>query len=216
LDRQTIQQRQKNESQRIDPSIILALSLFVILLAFFIVLNAISNYSEPKVGAAFESLDNAFSTKIVPTFDLPQTAQTDNQNLENQDGGGDSIEDIQGVLRSILPGIDSSITETPNGGVLMAIRMKKDQFDKLSNQLIPLFIRILNLKDKSKSFNLEITSYVQNVFSDKAVQSFEIASQIKNEFLKKGLAQDRLVVKIENGNPAYFMFSFNNIQTVMQ
>ena len=108
-------------------SVLMSLALFIILLAFFIVLNAVSQYSEPKVSKAFSSLDVAFDKNIVPTTSEKEILD---DRAENEEGQGDSIEDIQGALRSVLPGLDVNLTDDPNGGKVMAIRIKKDHFEK--------------------------------------------------------------------------------------
>ena len=63
-------------------STLLSLSLFIILLAFFIVLNSLSVFSLPKVDQTFTSLDDAFSTKFIETRFDRKTADERNQSGE--------------------------------------------------------------------------------------------------------------------------------------
>ena len=79
------------------------LSIFIILLAFFIVLNGLSQYSEPKVGQALESLENAFSQSILPEITDKSSMDEREQNSEGQ---GDAVKELQGVLKSLLPNLD--------------------------------------------------------------------------------------------------------------
>jgi len=188
-----------------DAATLLSLSLFILLLAFFIVLNAISNYSQPKVDAAFDSLDIAFTANIRPA---EAEQQTPDETQEAEDGEGDSIEDIQGVLRSILPGLDMDLTDDPNGGKTMAIRMKKDMFDRLSPQLIPVFARVLNIKDGEGDYNILVTSYVRNVMTNSARQSYAVLRGYGTEMTAKGIAPNRMHLALENGNPAFMQFRF--------
>jgi hypothetical protein len=186
-------------------SILLSLSLFVILLAFFIVLNAISSFSEPKVNAAFESLDVVFSPNIIPS-EFQEETQAENQETEN--GEGDSLEDMQGILRSVLPGLDMDLDETPNGGQVMAVRMKKGQFERLTPQLIPLFVRILNIKDGVGEYDLSFSSYVRDTLSKSAGKSFDVLVGYKTDLIAKSVSPSRILLSVEDGNPAFLIFKF--------
>lgn len=186
-------------------STLLSLSLYIILLAFFIVLNAISEYSEPKVKQAFDSIDMAFATDLMP----PEFAALMQDQSEPEQGGGDSMEGMQNLLKSILPGLDVSLTGGQDDGHVMAVRMEKDKFERLTPQLIPLFIRILNVKDGNETYELFITSYVRNSLNEEAKYSFSILQDYKDQMVKKGLASNRIALGVELGNPAYMLFRFD-------
>jgi hypothetical protein len=186
-------------------SVILSLALFIILLAFFIVMNAVSNYSEKKVDGAFASLDYAFSQNILRD---DQQLQNNAENTKREKGAGDSIEDIQGTLRAILPGLDMELTSDPNGGQVMAIRMKKDMFDRLSNRLIPVFVRILNVKDGRGVYNLALTSYVRDPLAKSSGLSFGVLQTYRDDFINGNIARKRLLLSLEKGNPAFLQFRF--------
>lgn len=198
----------KIDEAALSGSTLLSLSLFVILLAFFIVLNSISTYSDPKIDAAFDSLDLAFDKNIIQS-EFQEQVSDETQTLEA--GKGDSIEDMHGILRSILPGLDTQLSENPNGGKIMAIRIKKDQFERLSSRLIPLFVRIMNVKDGENDFELSITSYVQNVLNASARQSFKVIESYQSKIVDGGIAPKRLNLSVEQGNPAYMMFRFDAV-----
>jgi hypothetical protein len=187
---------------------LLALSLFIILLAFFIVLTSLSNFSEPKVEAAFQSLDLSFATNIRDTFAEEQTNDT---TQAEEDGEGDSLEDIQATLKSLLPGLDINLTETPNGGQVMAIRMRKNKFEALSAQLIPILKRILNVKDETGDYELAITSYVRDVLDGSAIGSHNLINEYKNDLVKIGVNADRIILNLERGNPAYMQLRFASV-----
>lgn len=194
-----------NEQPALSGSTLLSLSLFIILLAFFIVLNALSYYVENKVDAAFDSLDLAFATQIVPASAIEETMA---ENQPSEDGAGDSLEDVQATLRAVLPGLNVQLTDDPNAGQVMAIRMQKDQFEKLSKQLIPVFVRILNLKDDAAQFHMHITSYVRDPLSDTAQKSLNIIQFYRSNLVDRQVDINRLSLAIEQGNPAFLSFSF--------
>ncbi len=186
-------------------SVILSLALFIILLAFFIVMNAISNYSAEKVDGAFSSLDYAFSQNILR---VKEQFQNNDENANEEKGEGDSLEDIQGTLRAILPGLEMVLTSDSNGGDVMAIRMKKDMFDRLSTRIIPVFVRILNVKDGPKLYDLVVTSYVRDPFAKSSGLSFRVLQTYRDDFINEGISKNRLILAVEKGNPAFLQFRF--------
>jgi len=199
----------ENTGGAIGGSTLLSLSLFIILLAFFIILNGISSYSEPKINAAFDSLDVAFAESIRPS---DMTKNTDDNRMEDEGGAGDSLEDMQGILRSILPGLDTDVTDTPNDGKIMTLRIKKDQFDKLSNRLIPLFIRILNVKDGHQDYGLFATTNVADLYGNRTPYAYESLQNYAKKFTAQGLSESRIVLNIQKGNPAYLNFQFMGVK----
>lgn len=184
---------------------LLGLSLFVILLAFFIVLNGLSEFSKPKVDQAFNSIEVTFARAIVPS---EFTQSSPEEVKEPEDGAGDAIDDLQGSLRSLLPNLDMEVTPDSNGGRYMAIRMRKDQFERLSRNLMPLFARILTEKDAGQTFSLSLTSYVRNPFDDDAATSFGVINGYARTLIKNGLAENRVSLQVEKGNPAWMMVGF--------
>lgn len=206
-----IKQRRKNVTEdrggAINGSALLSLSLFVILLAFFIVLNAISTYSEVKTGEVFRSIDMAFDIAI-PETDFKKSSADDRESQDKNQG--DSLEDIQGVLKSILPGLNVDLSEQPNGGKTMAIMMKKDRFEKLSKQLIPVFTRILGVKDGDQDYILRISSSVRDPLSQSAMQSFQVIEKYRTMIVNQGLGRDRIILSIDKGNPAFLIFHFDS------
>ncbi len=186
-------------------STLLALSLFIILLAFFIVLNAISHFAQPKVDAAFDSLDLTFAANILPN---PAQEEIMAENQPDEGGEGDSLEDMQDILRSILPGLNVQLNDNPTAGQTMAIRIQKEQFEKLSKQLIPLIVRIMNIKDNDQEFYVKVTSYVRNPLSEDARKSINIIDFYKDEMAQRGITGPRIKLAIERGNPAFLSFEF--------
>jgi hypothetical protein len=186
-------------------SVILSLALFIILLAFFIVMNAVSHYSSEKVDGAFSSLDDAFSQNILR---VKEQFQNSDENAEPEKDKGDSLENIQGTLRAILPGLDMVLTSDANGGNVMAIRMKKDMFDRLSSRIIPVFVRVLNIKDGAQLYDLVVTSYVRDPVAKSSGLSFRVLQTYRGDFIDKGIHKKRLILAVEQGNPAFLQFRF--------
>jgi len=78
----------------------LSLSLFIMLLAFFIVLNAISQYEEEKVNTVVESLEGAFSSKITQKEDFQPSVTA---SPEHSVGEGNTPERLEALFKSRIP-----------------------------------------------------------------------------------------------------------------
>jgi hypothetical protein len=88
----------------------LSLSLFVMLLAFFIILNAISSFESAKVRPALESVEYAFSSKMVVTEDDTRPSIKKSKDLSIYEG--DSFDRIKALFNTQIPGAGSSINRS--------------------------------------------------------------------------------------------------------
>ena len=184
----------------------MSLSLFIILLAFFIVMTSLSQFSEPKIDDALESLDLAFASQLV--VNPARNSSIDERPEDQEKGQGDALQELDGTLRSVLPNLRISSTPNPSGGGTMAIRVQKDQFERVADILVPLFIRILTVKDGEGRYNMEITSYVRDALDENTLLSFQSLDGYAQTFMEKGLSAERLSILISKGNPAYLQFRF--------
>jgi hypothetical protein len=190
-----------------DTSLVMGLSLFIILLAFFIVMGSLSTYTPVKVGDAFDSINLAFSEIVISSEFHKQSMQNDGSGM----GKGDSIKELGAGLRSILPNLNIQTDPRPDGGKTMFIRMKKDDFDTLSKTMIPLLIRILNEKDTAYAHGLTLVSYVRNPFDRKAKQSLTVLDRNAQKIIDQGLPKYKMSIRMERGNPAFMAFQFDFI-----
>ena len=70
------------------------LSLFVMLLAFFMILNSMSSYEKQKMENIMQSLDDTFASKITETGnDKPSITKSSDKQL----GEGDTLEKIEAL-----------------------------------------------------------------------------------------------------------------------
>ena len=193
------------EGQSSDSALLMGLSLFIILLAFFIVLNGMSQYAPGKVGEAFDSIDLTFSEIVVSSDFHKQSLQIGSEGM----GEGDAIESLQGGLQSVLPNLNMQVDPQPDGGKIMSVRIKKDTFDRNAATMIPLFVRLLNEKDTQFNHTLIITSYVRDPLSANSRPSFTNLDKHLKTIIQKGLPKYKATLRIERGNPAYLMIQFN-------
>lgn len=80
---------------------LLALSLFIMLLAFFIVLTALSSYEETRVVPIFQSLEMAFASTVRNESEN-KAAVSGRSTLST--GEGTTLERLEALFRSIIPG----------------------------------------------------------------------------------------------------------------
>ena len=98
------------------------LSMFVILLAFFIVLNSISTIKEDKVKPLMESIDQAFASKVNQSEDWQPSTAPDEQKGA---GEGRLIDRMEAMFSARIAGIETQKDES-TGTLLM--RMKYNDF----------------------------------------------------------------------------------------
>ena len=98
------------------------LSMFVILLAFFVLLNSISSVKTEKVKPMVESIEGAFASKISATEDWQPSAS---QNEEESAGEGRVTEKIEAMFTAQIAGIE---TQKDDGTGTLLMRVKYNDF----------------------------------------------------------------------------------------
>lgn len=103
---------------------LLSLSLFIMLLAFFIVLNAISSYEQTKVNPVVESISYAFASRLAAQQgdDHPSTGRSD----ETSSGEGDVLERMEALFTAEIPGAHTVVSQ---GRGEMYVRMPFDELE---------------------------------------------------------------------------------------
>lgn len=93
----------------------MALSLFVMLLAFFIILNSISDYEENRARNIMRSLESVFAVNFTdPDMDLPSTVSSEDSLTDE----GDVLDKIQNLFSSQIP--SNKIKVDKSEGVMYA------------------------------------------------------------------------------------------------
>lgn len=107
-----------------DTNQILQLSLFMMLLAFFIVLNATSQFEDGKVKPVVESLYKTFGSKLVPQDAKPSEKVDPAQYLNS----GQALEYFKETFSAELPQVEQS---DQNDKGVMQLTMRRDMFESL-------------------------------------------------------------------------------------
>ncbi len=101
----------------------LALSLFVMLLSFFIILNSMSSYEELKAESIIQSLSISFSTKPVNEAELAPNIEEDTMESFRE---GDSLDRLNKLFSAQIAGIKASKNRL---GTEMLLRLNLEDFE---------------------------------------------------------------------------------------
>lgn len=108
------------------PTIILTLSLFIMLLAFFIILNAISTWRVEKAAPVLQSIEKAFATRItLHGYPRPVPPPSDPAAAETEPAPAN---DFRPLFDAYLPGYRASVM--PQQGILR-IEIPMDELEKV-------------------------------------------------------------------------------------
>lgn len=129
----------------------LTVSLFIALLAFFMVLNSFSASNPEKIATARSSLNNAFGfmTDGRANFDtgLPGTGAAGDQAMEEKAAEG---------LRSVLPDMGFE-SRAGSSGRMMVISIKREELNERWSPLVMKLSNLLTEKNDSH-FGLQIVA----------------------------------------------------------
>lgn len=124
----------------------LFVSLYLIILAFFMVLNSISNQSQTKVETATQSVTRAFDNPFAPDANFVDVTEADNSELPNDE----FYEQLQGVFASLV-GFDKKFP-TQGGNI---IKVEFDQSDIYQDGLS-------DFRDDQEAFFFQLSRFLQS------------------------------------------------------
>src|SRR5690606_597331 len=112
------------------PVLVLTLSLFFMLLAFFIALNGISTYESGRYKPVVKSLAATFSVNIVPRGGTqgPSEAPAAEESILE----GESIDQIEGLFNAQITGVE--VAKSGRSGILQA-SVPIDEFERAMTAL---------------------------------------------------------------------------------
>lgn len=100
----------------------LALSLFIMLLSFFIILNALSNFEDVKSRPVLNSIATTFSNEAPEDIYSPNAIESTQKSINE----GDTLDKLQRVFNAHITGAEVSKNRL---GTMMHIRMPVQQFE---------------------------------------------------------------------------------------
>jgi len=206
---------------------LLALSLFIILLAFFALLNAKSNYDEQKSKAVLQSLERSFAIQTTGTPDLSARIEDPRQRA----GAGEALDKIEGILRA--QSIPFEVQQLSGNGEFY-IELDKNKFLEFigigvgkKNDVDPVFmaklIILLQPQNLITQYKVKIalgmasnpvTNYKKTPQS--VIDAIKITDQIANQFIKHGLERKQIEITIEHTNPEKITLYFDRFKEIEQ
>lgn len=124
----------------------LFVSLYLIILAFFMVLNSISNQSQTKVKSATDSVSRAFDNPYAPEADFIDVTEQESSILPNDE----FYEQLQGVFSSLI-GFEGKFP-TQGGNVIRVEFSQSDLYQEESSEF----------RDDQKAFFFQLSRFLQN------------------------------------------------------
>lgn len=102
----------------------MGLSLFIMLLSFFIILNSMSDFEETKAKPILSSLDMAFSSSAVDRKDVASSTQRQDQKDTQE---GDTLDKIEGLFNAQVKDFTLSKNRL---GTEMYVSLSVEEFEK--------------------------------------------------------------------------------------
>jgi hypothetical protein len=199
---------------------LLSLSLFIMLLAFFIVLNAYSSYEDVRVKPIMESLESTFSARIEQLDDLKPSVTPSNQFSHNE---GDTIERLQALFKSQISGVEIEVNQS--AGTMYVYLSWQDFKNALSSQItlegrfvdgdgnqvdtikfLPLLVSLIRSDQLGTPYHMDVTlnigvspSELQNKSPQNLNVFIEEVSSVVNRLEKMGVPKKLVTSGLAGG-----------------
>lgn len=203
------------------PVMLMNLSLFIMLLAFFIVLNAISSFIEEKSYPVVQSVQTTFSTQpIQPDISPSVTPEETQQSIHE----GQTIERIDALFKSQITSYDAVKNEGTGtmevtlpidvfANSVMAIgqedmtKASPDAKVKGKKFFLPTLASIIKSDKQGVPYRMDILLHVdgnpaqmQNLDPKVLAQTMTRGSQLTAQLEKNGVPQRLLSIGVEKGD----------------
>lgn len=141
---------------------LMTLSLFVMLLAFFIVINAISTFQSNKVKPVMQSLGQTFASRLDVTIDeRPSSTESEDASI----GEGHVLERIEALFNAHIPGPDTKTTRNDINGT-MTIIVPFDRFSQAMEAVaagksdavfMPMIVGLMRSNEAGLAYRMDMT-----------------------------------------------------------
>lgn len=201
---------------------LLSLSLFIVLLAFFIVLNGVSSFDEGKVRDTMDSVGFAFGTSIEAKYGLEgdlgsQTAHTDEDQTR-----GSVFDRMQALFNANIPGHKAVLSKS-NGILHIAIPLEEFEQaldksieaggrvreDEISDYIFDALIALMNRDDDGIKYRMDVYYNLRTnpaELFNKSPQEFNTqlnrSSGLARKIEQIGLPENLMSISMSKGNPA--------------
>lgn len=186
-----------------DTTQLLSLSLFVLILAFFIILNTISDFREEKTLPVLASLESAFASKIIGGSGSPSTSVSENEVFTSSG----IIDELDSYFKA---GFD--IFETTRGANNSVLKVKMRYQDLVSVLSRPDTMGGQDLLKNLRSiFYGGGTNYMLNIVFQSADPLKANTAKYETVFKQiqtVGFYQDDLKISLVKGDPKFVELLF--------
>lgn len=188
-------------------------SLYLIVLAFFVVLNSISNQVENKVNAATESVTRAFSNKYAPKAEFIDVVATESADTPNDE----FYNQIKGLFASLV-GFESKFPT--GGGDVIKVSFKKEllflpassEFRTDQNKFFTQLVSFLNDGQENEKREIDFLLYSGEVLPAGPEYWQELgilrAGAIVHALKPLGVKEDQLSIGLVPGDNTLLSITF--------
>ncbi len=195
---------------------LLGLSLFVMLLAFFMILNSMSSFEEQKTADIMRSIDDTFASKITQEGnEKPAITQSAEKNLHE----GDTMERIDSLFKSQIPGY--KVVKNKQRG-MMQVQVTREDFEKavkglkngegggsgFSAAFLPTLVSLMRTDMRGTPYRMEITYFtdenparVQNQKPQRMAGLIRDIAAVAGDIEKAGLQAKLMTIGLQKGDP---------------
>jgi hypothetical protein len=210
-----------NSAPNSNSASLMNLSLFIMLLAFFIVLNAISSFEDVKKYPVVESVKMTFSSDAIREDVSPSVAPDEQKSIHQ----GDTIERIDALFESQISSYD--VKKSPQLGTMQVelplevfatavmtigqedlIKASPGKMVKGKKFFLPTLVSILKSDEQGVPYRMDMIMHVKDnpaalqnrdpkMMAQVMVRGAELATQLE----KTGLTQRMISIGVNKGDP---------------
>ncbi|MEC7576911.1 MAG: flagellar motor protein MotB [Pseudomonadota bacterium] len=200
---------------------VLALGLFIMLLAFFIVLNALSTFDEQLARPVIASLERTFASRIYQD----DIGQTQVQAIEQGNQEGSALQRISALFNARIPG--SQVMRQRDGMLYVRVRSEDmidainsfstqtDSANRMHMAFRDIFVAVLATQKSEYPLRMDITmNRKAGLFAREGVEArqdevyIKTLAEVAAQLQKSGLPIQLFSVGLAQGDQKYTDISF--------
>lgn len=189
----------------------MTLSLFIMLLAFFLMLCATSKFEDRKIQTVLKSLDETFTSRVFKEGMGPAVAES----VENLNGEGQAFESFDALFKATFTGIQPQLI--PSRGIFF-VELPQAEFEKVffgdaSNVQKTLLEKLWTYGGVQMELWLNVESEAGDAFNRDAASMQAMVTKTSawaSSLEKEGLDKGRLTIGLKKGKPGIVTVLFRN------
>lgn len=201
---------------------LMALSLFIMLLAFFIVMNAVSTYDTKKINPTLNSLEHAFASKVDKNKQGGEPSVSPSEQFSIHEG--DVYDRMNALFNTQFPANEMNIDKQrgtmqtqviydslKSAAIALGQRnalTQKDDEGLLQNFFIPTLVALINNRDMGQHYKMDM---IYNIDQDPAALKKDNPKLLKTyisdidlvstKLIEAGLPPEMVTIGLQKGSP---------------